>query len=99
MSWARLVAGGLMKKSMFATLSLVCMFAIAGGNGTPPAAAAAPTEPEVGTCRWFCGPFTKSFASGPACEAACPTTWSCESCSRCDGARWNTINLLTLFTG
>lgn len=66
-----------MKKLMFATFSLVCMFAIAGSNGTPPAAAAAPTAPEIGTCRWFCGPFTKPFTSEPACEAACATT--CEA--------------------
>jgi hypothetical protein len=62
-----------MKKMMFSTLALVCMFAFAGGDATP-SAAAAPTAPEVGTCRWFCGPFTKSFASAAACQAVCATT-------------------------
>lgn len=65
-----------MKKMMFATLALVCMFAVAGGNATP-SAAAAPTAPEIGTCRWFCGPSTKPFTTASACAVACATT--CEA--------------------
>ena len=68
-----------MKKLMFATIWLACMFAITGGNGTSQAAAAAPTvaAPEVGTCRWFCGSSTRPYASRTTCEAACSTV--CEA--------------------
>ncbi len=42
-----------MKKMMFAALSLVTMFAIAGGNGTPPAAAS-PTTSVAPGCTVTC---------------------------------------------
>jgi hypothetical protein len=61
-----------MKKLMFATLSLVGMFAISSGTGTR-TAAAAPDEPQIGACRWYCydGGTTKTFVTQAACDAAC----------------------------
>lgn len=59
-----------MKKIMFAGLSLVCMFAIASGGETP-AASAAPSAPEIGGCRWFCGNNPVGFKTQAACQASC----------------------------
>jgi hypothetical protein len=61
-----------MKKLMFAALSLVCTVAIATG-GAPAPAAAAPTAPEIGGCRWVCGGNPTRFTSASACQAACST--------------------------
>jgi hypothetical protein len=55
-----------MKKLMFATLSLVCMFAISSGGQS---ASAAPTAPEFGACRFYCG--ATSFTTSAACNAVC----------------------------
>jgi hypothetical protein len=65
-----------MKKIMFAGLSLVCMFAIASGGETP-AASAAPSAPEIGSCRWFCGANPTAFKSAAACSAVCSS--ACEA--------------------
>jgi len=65
-----------MKKLMFATLSLVCMFVIAGGRAAP-SAAAAPVAPQIGSCRWFCGSSPTQFKTVEACEAVCAT--ECEA--------------------
>ncbi len=64
-----------MKKLMFATLSLVCMFAISSGTTGTRVAAAAADEPEIGACRWYCyqGGSSKSFVTEGACQAACST--------------------------
>jgi hypothetical protein len=61
-----------MKKMMFAALSLVCMFAVAGGSGAPRADAAA-TGPAIGGCRWVCAGISTRFTTEAACEAVCPT--------------------------
>ncbi|HEY0481037.1 MAG TPA: hypothetical protein VGD37_26160 [Kofleriaceae bacterium] len=56
---------------MYATLSVVCMLAIATGESAP--AAAAPTAPQIGACRWVCGGNPTRFTSAAACDAACAT--------------------------
>jgi hypothetical protein len=55
---------------MLATLSMVTMFALSSG-GQVPAASAAPTAPEIGTCRWFCGAGGFPYKTESACSAAC----------------------------
>jgi hypothetical protein len=65
-----------MKKIMFAGLSLVCMFAISSGGQTP-AASAAPSAPEIGGCRWFCGNNPVGFRTAAACQASCSSV--CEA--------------------
>lgn len=69
-----------MKRSLFATLFLVGMCALAtGSQAASPArtttiAPAAPA-PQIGGCRWYCG--SKPFLTRSACDAAC-TTDVCE---------------------
>jgi hypothetical protein len=63
-----------MKKLMFATLSLVCMFAMSGGQ--TPTASAAPTAPEIGACRWFCDNDPTAHRTASACNAVCSS--ACE---------------------
>jgi hypothetical protein len=60
-----------MKKLMFAPLALAALFAIATGSHTP--AAAHPTAPQIGACRWFCGPGSTAFKTETACEQVCST--------------------------
>ena len=67
-----------MKNILLATLSLVCMFTVAGGSDAPTAAAApaatdSPTSPEIGGCRWVCSGISTRFTSQATCEAVCPT--------------------------
>jgi hypothetical protein len=64
-----------MMKWMYATLSVVCMLAIATGGTAP--ASAAPTDPQIGACRWFCDGNPKGFITAAACDAACAT--ECEA--------------------
>lgn len=61
-----------MKKLMFATLSLVCTFAIATSAGEN-APAAAPKAPEIGGCRFVCAGNPTRFTSEATCAAACST--------------------------
>jgi hypothetical protein len=63
-------------KLMFATLSMVAMFALSTGGSTP-AASAAPTSPSIGACRWFCGAGSQPFKTEAACDAVCST--ECEA--------------------
>ena len=65
-----------MKTIMFAGLSLVCMFAISSGGQTP-TAAAAPSAPEIGGCRWFCDGNPTAFRTAAACQSACSS--ACEA--------------------
>jgi hypothetical protein len=60
-----------MKKMVFATLSLACMFGIAGTGASP--AAATPTAPHIGACRWSCPGVSTRFTTAAACDAVCPT--------------------------
>jgi hypothetical protein len=64
-----------MMKWMYATLSLVCMLAIATGGTAP--ASAAPREPQIGGCRWFCDGNPKPFTTRAACTAVCSS--ECEA--------------------
>jgi hypothetical protein len=59
-----------MKKLMFASFAMACVFAIAG-QGQTPAASAAPAAPQIGGCRWFCGSSPKQFTTAKACQASC----------------------------
>jgi hypothetical protein len=62
-------------KAIFAAMSLVCALTFAlGDSGTPVSAAplsaaAAPTPPQFGACRWYCG--SRSFTTAAACAASC----------------------------
>jgi hypothetical protein len=63
-----------MKRSLFASLFLVAMCAIASGShATPAAAPASPagvTAPKFGACRWYCNS-GRSFTTLKACQAVC----------------------------
>jgi hypothetical protein len=62
-----------MKKLIFAPLALAALFAMTNGmTGTPPAAAQ-PSAPEVGGCRYFCDPSPQPFLTRQACQAVCST--------------------------
>ena len=56
-----------MKKLIIAPLMLAALFAVVGGARQP--AAAAPTAPEFGACRWYCG--SASFVKRTDCQAVC----------------------------
>lgn len=56
-----------MKKLMFGILSMVAVFAMSSGS---PPAAAEPSAPSIGACRWFCGS-GPSFRTEAQCRAAC----------------------------
>jgi len=62
-----------MKRSLFASLFLVAMCAIASGSHTTrsvTATGAGVTAPQFGACRWFCDSPT-AFKTEAACEATC----------------------------
>ena len=64
-----------MKKLILAPLALAAMFAISSGTYTTPAAAD-PSAPQIGSCRWFCGS-GPGFRTEAECEKTCST--ECEA--------------------
>ena len=60
-----------MQKLFIAVLALACLFAVTAPRGTP--AAAAPSPPAFGACRWFCVGKTGAFQTEAACAKACST--------------------------
>lgn len=58
-----------MMKWMYATFSVLCMLAIASGGSAP--AAASPSQPQIGGCRWFCDGVSTPFLTRAACQAVC----------------------------
>jgi hypothetical protein len=59
-----------MKKLIIAPLLLAALFAISSGTRVTPAAAA-PTAPEIGGCRWFCDGNPTAFKTRNDCQAVC----------------------------
>jgi len=60
-----------MKKLIIAPLMLAALFAAVSGDARASLPAPAPTETEIGGCRFYCND-GRRFTTSAACEAVCP---------------------------
>ena len=65
-----------MKKLSLTALALAVATVLAGATATP--STAAPSAPQIGSCRWQCAKTAKWYSTASACSAACAGS-TCEA--------------------